>query len=322
MRQSLHKSPRFSAARVCSTMGGSPHDAQAQFRNCSVGRRDLRRVRVRAGASGEPQYGGGRLSRLAGAHRLSARHPETGRALDRLRRPSWRQKTKSAQRPTGKQRHVAARRDRSPKSEIPRAYSGRGGQGGAGRRADGARVQRRRTAERRQGKILSAARIRQPGARNLGHHRSRAPANADDSDARSQGHAQKLVGMRHRHRLSGRRRAAVAQQPHDADIRFVRPGEAGVHPLVRAAGTGTGRERPGTDHAARRDIDRPAGQSRVFRLRHERKRRAADRRSRQAAERPGGADAGEHALSADRAARSDAGQRRAHRISDARRGGR
>ena len=65
------------------------------------------------------------------------------------------------------------------------------------------------------------------------------------------------------------------------------------------------------------DLDRAAGQSHLFRLRHQQGRRAADRRPREAAEGSEGADAGQPALSGDRPARHVAAQRRAHRLSDA-----
>ena len=51
----------------------------------------------------------------------------------------------------------------------------------------------------------------------------------------------------------------------------------------------------GADRTARRDLDRSAGQPRRCRLRHQQGRRDADRRSREAHQRPEGADAGQPA---------------------------
>ena len=56
-------------------------------------------------------------------------------------------------------------------------------------------------------------------------------------------HAQELVGMRHRHRVSRFRRARMAHAAHDADLRPVRPGEAEVHPQFRPCRPAAGRDR-------------------------------------------------------------------------------
>ena len=67
-----------------------------------------------------------------------------------------------------------------------------------------------------------------------------------------------------------------------------------------------------------RDFDRPARQSHLFRPRHQQGRRAADRRPREAAQGPEGADAGQPALSRESGALEMlAVQRRAHRVPDA-----
>ena len=94
------------------------------------------------------------LQRLAGAQRLPADHPQAGRPLHRLYRPSRRdaggaQAGQPAQRPGGVQRHVGRRRDRPEAAEIPRAHSGDGGPGRAGRRPDGARLRRQEPAQGR-----------------------------------------------------------------------------------------------------------------------------------------------------------------------------
>ena len=58
------------------------------------------------------------------------------------------------------------------------------------------------------------------------HHRDRKQA---------QRHAQKLVGVRHRHRLSGFRPARLAHAAHDADLRPERSRASGLHPQFRPA---------------------------------------------------------------------------------------
>ena len=90
---------------------------------------------------------------------------------------------------------------------IPGEPKDRAGEiGGA---SDGARVRRQRSAARRQEQVLSAARFRQQLARNLGRDRSRQAQPHHGGRQRPARHAQELVGMRHRHRLSGLRRSAA-----------------------------------------------------------------------------------------------------------------
>ena len=148
----------------------------------------------------------------------------------------------------------------------------------------------------------------------MGRHRSGQTRAARDGGEGTEGHAQEFLGMRYRHRLPGGGRSAVAHHPHDPDLRSIGPGEAGVHPQFRPGGPATGRGGAGADLAARRDLHRAQRQPRVFRLRHQHRGRAADRRSRQAAERPEGADAGEPARAAGRAARPAADARGAHGV--------
>ena len=57
------------------------------------------------------------------------------------------------------------------------------------------------------------------------------------------------------------------------------------------AGPAAGRDRHGADRIARPDLDRTAGQPRLFRLRHQQGRHPADRRSREAPDRTARADA-------------------------------
>ena len=75
------------------------------------------------------------------------------------------------------------------------------------------------------------------------------------------------------------------------------PAKPREDPRFRPARPGAGRDRRGADRTARADLDRAAGQPRLFRLRHQQGRRPADRRSREAAQWPEGADAGQSALS-------------------------
>ena len=245
-----------------------------------------RRRRGRAAEGGKEQHGSRGLQRPAGPQRLSAHHPQAGRALDRLRRPPRRLAAQSADRTEGGQRHVDRRRHRSEAAEIPRAHSRRTGEARRRRirwRADGPRVRRQRAAARRQEQGLPAAQLRRLGARDLGRHRSGQAGARHGRGQRPARHAQELVGMRHRHRLPRLRTARLAHAPHDADLRSERPGQAGLHPQLRPARPAAGLDRPGADRIARRDLHRAEGQPRVLRLRHRRERHRADRRPGEAA---------------------------------------
>ena len=83
----------------------------------------------------------------------------------------------------------------------------------------------------------------------------------------------------------------LAHQAHDADLRPLRSGQAGEDPRLRPARPGAGRDRRRADRPARADLDRAAGQPRLFRLRHQQGRRDPDRRPREAAEGRARADA-------------------------------
>ena len=96
------------------------------------------------------------------------------------------------------------------------------------------------------------------------------------------------------------------------------PAHPAEDPRLRPARPGAGLDRRGADRAARADLDRARRQPRLFRLRHQQGRLPADRRSRQAAQRPEGADAGQSALSRNLADADVGLQRRAHDVSDAR----
>ena len=91
---------------------------------------------------------------------------------------------------------------------------------------------------------------------------------------RPAGHAQELVGVRHRHRLPRLGRARLAHAPHDAGLRPQRSGEAGAHPRLRPA---SARSRASTGDRCRPSCTarspRAEGQPRLLRLRHQRGRR-------------------------------------------------
>ena len=125
--------------------------------------------------------------------------------------------------------------------------------------------------------------------------------------------------MRHRYRLLGLRAARLAHAPHDADLRFERPGEACVYPQLRLAGPGARCHGPSADPVARDDLDGSRQQPHLLRLRYQWRRHAADRRSRQVDQRSQGPDAGEPALSPGLPARSLQHGGGAHHLSGARR---
>ena len=116
----------------------------------------------------------------------------------------------------GVQRHVHHRRHRPAPAEVPGAHPRRRGQGRGRRRADGARVRRQGPAEGRSRApstccARSATRRTRSGTRPT--PRSRKLVTRLDGP---QGHAQELVGVRHRHRLPGLGRRRMARRPHDA----------------------------------------------------------------------------------------------------------
>ena len=86
------------------------------------------------------------------------------------------------------------------------------------RRPDGAGLPGRGPAEGRSHQVLHAAHARHQGARDLGRHRSGQAGAAGDHRGQLPGHAQELVGMRHRHRLSGLGGAGMARQAHDRGL--------------------------------------------------------------------------------------------------------
>ena len=187
-----------------------------------------------------------------------------------------------ADRSAGVQRHLDRRRHRSGASRNTSSISpvSKGTTRRAAPRWCGCATAS--SAEGRSEQILHAARVRRPGARDLGRDRSGEPgaARAPRGPAR---HPQELVGVRHRHRLPRLRRAGLAHAAHDADLRPRRPGAPGEDPRLRPARAGAGHDRHRADRTARADLDRPAGQPRLFRLRHQQGRHPADHRPREAA---------------------------------------
>ena len=135
--------------------------------------------------------------------------------------------------------------------------------------------------------------------------------------ARIKGHAQELVGMRHRHCLPGVGRAGLAHAPHDADLRSLRSRAPAEDPRFRPSRPGARLDRRGADRTARADLDGPFRQPGLFRLRHQQGRLPADRRSRETAQRPEGADRGQSASAGDLADGDVGVQRRPHHVSDA-----
>ena len=131
-------------------------------------------------------------------------------------------------------------------------------------------------------------------------------------------HPQERVGVRHRHRLPRLGRPGVAHAPHDEDLRPGQSRRAGVHPRLTASSDSSRVDRPGADRAARSDLPRSEGESRLLRARHGARGHRSDRRSRQAAERAEGADRSQPAVSADLARRPAARRGRAHRAAAAR----
>src|SRR6266567_1809393 len=118
--------------------------------------------------------------------------------------------------------------------------------------------------------------------------------------------------MRHRYRLLGLRAARLAHAPHDADLRFERPGEACVYPQLRLAGPGAGLDGSGADRIAWSDVHRAERQPRVLWLWHRRERHRANRRPGKAFEGTEGTDPGQPGLSAGGQARSTSGRGCAH----------
>ena len=91
------------------------------------------------------------------------------------------------------------------------------GLGGAGRRRRWCAPATASAAEGRSERRLSAANLRQTGARESGTWPIR-QIRSSSRASRRQGHAQELVGVRHRHRLSRFRRGDLAHAAHDRDL--------------------------------------------------------------------------------------------------------
>ena len=162
------------------------------------------------------QHEAGRHQRPAGAQRLPADHPSSGRPLDRLYRPSRRHRRYSRRRSirmTGKAEPngtsiVDVTDPAQPEISAPHSRPGR--QIRSRRRADGAHL-------RRQGAAQGRSATRSIMLRTFGGEAHEIWNVADPANpvlitriGGTEGHPQELVGMRHRHRLSGVGRAGLA----------------------------------------------------------------------------------------------------------------
>ena len=256
------------------------------------------RARVLAGAGARsrrrsPRHGAGRPRRPAGSLGLPAHHPRAGRSRHRLRRPPRRPRAQSADRQRGGQRHVDRGRDRSGAAALSRAHPRRAGRARAGRRADGARVRSARA-------DLPAADHRQRRVRNSGHEVW------DVSDpAKPPKAATVVTGLTSTHKnwwecdtgiaylISGDLAKAEPLQVGASGWRTGRmtkiydlsdPAKPRLRPRLRSGRPGAGLDRAGPRPARRARAHR-AGQPRVLRVRHQHRRRAADRGSPEAARR-------------------------------------
>ena len=84
---------------------------------------------------------------------------------------------------------------------LSRPHSRGKGPGRAGRRADGARLQRQRSPERARRQGLPAALVRQLRPRDLGRHRSGEAGQGRHAAGGPAQYAQELLGVQHRDRL-------------------------------------------------------------------------------------------------------------------------
>ena len=159
----------------------------------------------------------------------------------------------SADRPSRVQRHLDRRRDRSGAAEIPRPHSRAARQLRGGRRADGARL-------RRQERCPRATPARPTCCAPSAARRTKSGTSTDPAKPALvtrivdglEGHAQELVGVRHRHRLPRLRRGGLARAAHDRGLRSQRSGQAGEDPRLRPGRPAARRDRRGADRAARR----------------------------------------------------------------------
>ena len=141
----------------------SLHVFRCRHRQCRRAEPDDRR------ATRSIQHEAGRNQRPAGAQRLPADHPSSGRSLDRLYRPSRRHRRHSgsaqpADRQGRAQRHLHRRCHRSRAAEISAAYPGAGRQIRGRRRADGPHLRRQGAAQGRPQCGLHAAQFWRRGA--------------------------------------------------------------------------------------------------------------------------------------------------------------
>ena len=212
---------------------------------------------------------------LAAANRDPAAYAQPGPS-----RPSRRNETKPTDGQGRAERHVGRRRDRSEEAAVPRAHSRGSRRRRERRRADGSRLQRQHIAPSGQEQGVSAALVRQLGSRDLGRDRSCEAVPRPRADRRPRQHAQELLGVRHRHRLRHLGSEGMAHAPDDEDLRPERSGQSAIHPRLRSSRPAARIDSDAdTYRAARTDLARPEGQSRLLRLRHQPRGRRADRRS-------------------------------------------
>ena len=191
------------------TVSSWPSQSRSSLALVAPGRRSGTGGRRSAGSQ---EHAPRRLQRPAGAQRLPADHPSAGRPLHRLHRPPRRhaddpEADQSADRPGRVQRHLDRRRHRSGAiRNTCSTFPGQRGNYRGRRRADGARLRRQRACRKGDRNAVYCCARSAARPRNLERHRS-GEAGADHAArAESEGHAQELVGVRHRHRLPRLRR--------------------------------------------------------------------------------------------------------------------
>ena len=171
------------------------------------------------------------------------------------------------------------------KPAVSRAHPGRQRRGRIGRRADGARVQRRASSRKATGArstccARSGTRRTRSGTSRSPKSRRASPSSSEACEARTRTGGNAIPGIAYL--VSGREGLGLA--PHDAGVRPLRSREARAHPQLRAvAGQEPGCEGQAAGlRAARSDLDRAQAQPHLLRLRHGARRPAADRRPREA----------------------------------------
>ena len=260
-------------------------------------------------AARSQEHAARRLQRPAGPQRLSADDLTSGRPLHRLYRPPRRharraQADQHADRPGRVQRHLDPRRHRSGASEISRStFPAQPGQLRRRRRADDARLRRQRRCRR----AIRASSICCASSAGSAHEIW------DVTDPANPALLTRIGGLKDTHK---------SWWECDTGIAYLVSGAPGwrarrmtqvydlsdpAHP-VKIRDFGLAGQEPGATGTVPTELHgmistRAAGNRDLFRLRHQQRRHAADRRPREAAERAEGADAGKPALSGSRPAR-------------------